>query len=245
MKKTTLSNIALFIALLGFLSAILMVFGSRVGLWEPIVGFSASRQYNDPMGYFVLVVSALALTISLYQGQSKAIIKSLIATLFGMAILAPTINNLFNKPISYPPIHDITTDVDTPPQFVAITEARSGAKNSLIYEGSVIAEQQLKAYPEIKPIITSLTIQDAYAKALNIAHVMNWKIISEDITSMRFEATDSTPFFNFHDDIVVQISDLEHGSRIDLRSVSRIGRGDRGVNAQRIMAFIDHFHNAQ
>lgn len=245
MKNTTLSNIAIIISLLGLLTAILMVFGSQFGFWDPIVGFSASRNYNDFIGYIVVVLGALALVSSLYQRQSKAVIKSLLATILGVAILAPTINNVLNKPTSYPPIHDITTNVDNPPEFIAITEERSGAKNSLIYGGTEISKQQLQAFPSIKPIMISLDAQAAYAKALNIAHVMGWEIVAENVTSMRFEATDRTPFFNFADDIVVQISAQENGSRVDLRSVSRIGRGDRGVNAQRIKKFIDLFENEQ
>ena len=245
MKNTTLSNIAIMISLLGFLAAILMVFGSQFGLWDPIVGFSASRNYNDYIGYVVLGLGVLALVISLYQRQPKTIIKSLVASLLGLAILAPTINSVFNKPASYPPIHDITTNTDNPPEFTAITEERTGAKNSLIYGGPEISKQQLQAFPNIKPIITPLSVQDAYIKALIIAHEMQWEIVSEDVTSMRFEATDKTPFFNFSDDIVVKISDQEIGSRVDLRSVSRIGRGDRGVNAQRITKFIDLFENTK
>jgi uncharacterized protein (DUF1499 family) len=245
MKSSMVSNTALIMSILGILTAVVMVFGSQLGLWEPIVGFSASRNYNDTIGYFVVALGVISILFSVYQKQSSAILKSAIATIIGIAILSSTIYQFFNTPTSYPPIHDITTNVDNPPEFIAITEERLGAKNSLIYGGVEISEQQLKAFPQIQPIITSINAQESYARSLHIAELMKWEIVSENKSLMRFEATDRTPFFNFADDIVVQITEQENGSRIDLRSVSRIGRGDRGVNAQRIIKFITLFEHQQ
>ena len=239
MKK--INNIVLIISLLGILAVVLMVFGSSLGLWEPIIGFSASRTYNDPIGYALIALGLLTFLLNLFNKQFKSIFKPMIAILLGVAVLGPTINNAMNVSISYPPIHDITTDTKNPPSFIFLTEERIGAKNSLVYGGEEIAQQQLKAFPNIKPIITDLNINDAYEQTLHIAQLMKWEIVAEDANATRFEATDTTPYFNFADDIVVQISAQSDGSRIDLRSVSRVGRGDRGMNAQRISAFIAMF----
>ena len=82
----------------------------------------------------------------------------------------------------------------------------------------------------------------AYAKALNIGEAMGWEIIGADPIAFRFEGTAETPFFKFVDDTVVVVSPTMNGSRIDVRSVSRIGRGDIGVNAIRIREFIKLFN---
>jgi len=241
MKRIDLSNTVLFVAISCFLIAALMVFGSSIGLWEPIVGFGASRNYNNILGYIAIVSASISTAFNLYGKQFKSTVKSLIALVLGLMILAPAIANMIKEPTRYPPIHDITTDTQTPPQFTFLTDQRPGSKNTLVYGGEEIAQQQLKAFPNIKPLTTNLTAEQAYDKALIIANSMSWKIVAKKPALYTIEATARTAFFNFADDIVIRVSAEETGSRIDIRSVSRIGRGDRGVNAKRITEFTKQF----
>jgi uncharacterized protein (DUF1499 family) len=246
MQKSHLGNIALVVALVAVGIAALMVFGSLLGLWEPIVGFMASRNYNNLLGYVVVVVSVLALVTSVTikqdsSAKGKGILTSTIALLLGLAILSPRIMALVIEPVKYPPIHDITTNTQSPPQFEFLTDSRIGARNSLVYGGEEIAAQQLQAFPNIQPIMSDLTVEAAYQKALTVAKIMGWTIVAQDPKALRFESTATTPFFNFADDVVILVSTLEQGSRIDLRSVSRIGIGDAGVNAKRIQEFSQRF----
>jgi len=53
------------------------------------------------------------------------------------------------------------------------------------------------------------------------------------------EATDRSLFFGFVDDIAIRIRPLANQTRIDIRSVSRVGKHDFGANARRIKKFID------
>ena len=235
-----MNNTILGLAILATSAAVLMVFGSSIGFWEPIVGFGASRKYNDYLGAFVTVISFAALFYNI-KYINIGTLKLLLSLLLGLAILSPTIMNFFVSPVRYPAIHDITTNIDNPPAFTFLDETRPGAKNSLIYGGVEVAVEQLKGYPTIKPIVTVLPADEAYKKAISIATSMGWTLVKEYPDLFRFESTARTPFFNFADDVVVVITALEEGSRIDIRSVSRIGRGDRGVNAQRVLAFINHF----
>jgi uncharacterized protein (DUF1499 family) len=246
MQKSHVGNIALVVALVAVGIAALMVFGSLLGLWEPIVGFMASRNYNNLLGYVVVVVSVLALVTSVTikqdsSAKGKGILTSTIALLLGLAILSPRIMALVIEPVKYPPIHDITTNTQSPPQFEFLTDSRIGARNSLVYGGEEIAAQQLQAFPNIQPIMSDLTVEAAYQKALTVAKIMGWTIVAQDPKALRFESTATTPFFNFADDVVILVSTLEQGSRIDLRSVSRIGIGDAGVNAKRIQEFSQRF----
>ncbi|CAM3906149.1 DUF1499 domain-containing protein [Rheinheimera salexigens] len=234
------SKVALFLALLAVATVALMVFGSSMGLWDPIVGFMASRKYNDLLGYIVVGVALLALMTS-FRTAGKDRLSSIVALLLGLAILAPSMLALLIEPVKYPPIHDITTNSLSPPQFTFLTDSRPGAKNSLVYGGADIAAQQLQAYPTIKPIVTELSNAEAYQKALTVAKDMGWTIVYKDPQALRFESTARTPFFNFADYVVVEVSTFEQSSRIDLRSVSRIGIGDRGVNAKRIQEFSQRF----
>ncbi|CAM4465237.1 DUF1499 domain-containing protein [Shewanella livingstonensis] len=246
MQKRNIGNIALIVAIVAVAIAALMVFGSSLGLWDPIVGFMASRNYNNLLGYLVLVVAVLALGTSFTikqdsSAKGKGILTSTIALLLGLAVLSPSIMALVIKPVKYPPIHDITTNTQSLPQFEFLTDSRIGAKNSLVYGGEEIATQQLQAFPNIQPIATDLSVEAAYQKALTVAKTMGWSIVAQDPKALRFESTATTPFFNFADDVVIVVSALEQGSRIDLRSVSRIGIGDAGVNAKRIQEFSQRF----
>jgi len=123
-----------------------------------------------------------------------------------------------------PPIHDITTDTDKPPQFLVLDETRPGAKNSLVYAGQKVAVIQKKAYPQIAPIQSKLAAPEAFGKALSIAKEKGWEIVAEDSTALRFEAIARTAVYRFMDDVVVVVTPTDNTSRIDVRSVSRIGK---------------------
>jgi uncharacterized protein (DUF1499 family) len=68
---------------------------------------------------------------------------------------------------------------------------------------------------------------------------MGWEIIAADSARGRIEAVATTRWFGFIDDVVVRISEDGSRSRIDVRSVSRVGRSDVGANARRIRAYLD------
>jgi uncharacterized protein (DUF1499 family) len=137
-----------------------------------------------------------------------------------------------------PPIHDITTDVDHPPPFVAVLPLRAGAPNPADYGGPEIAAQQRSAYPEIVPAILTIPPDRAFARALAAARDMGWEIVAAAPAEGRIEATDITLWFGFKDDIVIRVTPSDGGSRIDVRSVSRVGRSDVGTNARRVDAYL-------
>jgi uncharacterized protein (DUF1499 family) len=139
---------------------------------------------------------------------------------------------------SLPRIHDITTDTVNPPQFLAVLPRRAGAPNTAAYGGKEIADQQLKAYPDIRPLALGVPPGVAFGRARDAAESMGWEIVAADPATGRIEATATTLWFGFKDDIVVRVSASEQGSRIDVRSVSRVGRSDIGTNAKRIREYL-------
>jgi uncharacterized protein (DUF1499 family) len=139
---------------------------------------------------------------------------------------------------SVPPIHDITTDLDNPPAFDAIVPLRASAPNPLD-RPPVLATQQREGYPDLAPATVSLPPAQAFDRALAIAQDAGWEIVIADRAAGRIEATDTTFWFGFKDDVAVRLTPWGAGTRVDVRSVSRVGRSDVGTNARRIRAFLD------
>ena len=228
-------------ALCALVAVVVMVSGARMGLWEPIVGFGYVRNYLNPIGYAVTGSGLAGLIYLAVKGDRAEILKAAIACLIGLGMLAPMLMATVNPPVSFPPIHDVTTDTANPPQFLVLDDNRPGARNSLVYGGEEIAVQQLAAFPDIAPILSDLSPTEAFARSLEIAKTMGWEIVVKDSDALRYEATARTPIYGFVDDVVVTVTPVGESSRIDIRSVSRVGRGDRGVNAARIRAFTGAF----
>ena len=139
---------------------------------------------------------------------------------------------------SVPSIHDITTDTQDPPPFVAILPLRASASNSAEYGGESIAVLQRAGYPDLGPATLAEPAGAAFNRALTAAREMGGEIVAADSGDGRIEAIATTRWLRFKDDVVVRVRDTEHGSRVDVRSVSRIGRSDLGTNAARIRAFL-------
>ena len=137
---------------------------------------------------------------------------------------------------SVPPIHDITTDTDDPPPFVAVLPLRADAPNPPEYDPAV-AEQQREAYPDLRSVMLDAPPAEAFARALAAAEAMGWEMVADDAAAGRIEATDTTFWYGFKDDVVIRVRPEGAGSRIDVRSKSRVGRSDVGANARRIREF--------
>ena len=137
-----------------------------------------------------------------------------------------------------PLIHDITTDTRNPPEFQFARIGRGPRDNSLNYEGGRVAELQRRAYPDISPVVIPAPPLELLPVVEGVAAALDWKLIGSDESTLRVEAQERSALFGFVGDVVVQISDYGlGGSRVDVRSVSRLGKGDLGANAARIRRF--------
>ncbi|WP_347332222.1 DUF1499 domain-containing protein [Marinimicrobium locisalis] len=144
---------------------------------------------------------------------------------------------------SVPPIHDISTDLENPPAFVAVLPLRKDAPNPPEYAGEETAQQQREAYPKIRPLVVKQPREAVFEAALSVVEGQGWRLAGAEVPS-RIEATDTTFWFGFKDDIVIRIQPHEDGSRVDVRSKSRLGKSDVGANAQRIRLFMEKLQEA-
>jgi uncharacterized protein (DUF1499 family) len=195
------------------------------------------------LAYIGVVCAVLALITAgvclVLRRWRPALLSLLAIAAAGFTIALPL--SLQSRANSAPPIHDITTDVTNPPSFVALKQLRDSASNGATYGGSIVADQQRQAYPDIGPVVLKLPPAQALAKALLVAQDMGWQIVAQDGSAI--EATATTPWFGFKDDVVLRVRPDGSGSRIDIRSASRIGTSDLGANAQRVRQTIERLKN--
>jgi hypothetical protein len=143
------------------------------------------------------------------------------------------------------PIHDITTDTDDPPQFVALYALRQKSFNGPEYAGDKIARIQKAAYPDIAPRVLDEPSARAFERAHAAARAMGWHIAAAVPDEGRIEATATTPLLRFKDDVVIRVRPEGSGARIDVRSKSRLGRSDLGANAKRIRKYFQTLEAAR
>ncbi len=162
------------------------------------------------------------------------------AGIAGLAVPVGIVVNAGNKP----GIHDITTDTANPPAFVDITADVRGPDTNPIDYDPAIASQQQAAYPDLKPLVIARAPAAAFELATSAAMQQGWTIVAKDEAAGRIEATDTVPWWGFKDDVVIRLTPEGTGTRIDVRSKSRVGKGDLGVNAKRISDYLARIADA-
>ena len=216
----------------------LVPIGWRAGWWQLRFSLLTLMPWVAYFGIAALIVSVVAILLGRSRVGWRGVAIAVAAFAVG-AVLAYVPWHYDRIRQTVPPIHDITTDPDNPPAFVAVLAARTAqGGNPVAYEGAKIAQQQRHAYPDIAPLNLSLGRDAAFARALETAKRMGWTIVADDEAAGRIEASDRSRWMGFIDDIVIRVAATDSGARIDVRSSSRVGRSDFGVNAARIRAYL-------
>lgn len=102
---------------------------------------------------------------------------------------------------------------------------------------------QRAGYPDIAPITLPSPREQVFDRALAAAQEQEWQIVTADKSTGRIEATDTTSWFGFKDDIAIRLTAWGSGTRVDVRSVSRVGRNDTGTNARRIRRYLERLQS--
>jgi uncharacterized protein (DUF1499 family) len=172
-----------------------------------------------------------------YRSERRSLFLGMVLGLFPLSVAA----FLFGRSSDAPIIHDISTDTVRPPDYQAVIELRSSDDNPLQWSEEV-AQAQRQAYPQINSIASTLSADEAFARARQVAIEQGWEIVDDNSRPGYIEAVATTYWFGFRDDIVIRIEATDSGSVVDIRSASRVGRGDMGTNARRISAFLTAFN---
>ena len=209
--------------------------GYRLGWWSLGPGIQTLRWAATAALAAALV--ALAATLCAARGGARGgALLGVAGIVLALAVAGPPLY-LGWKVGRLPHIHDISTDTSNPPRFVAVVPLRAGAPNSTDY-GADVAAQQRQGYPDIAPLLLDVPPAQAFERAQRVARTMGWDIVAVAPQDMRIEATATTLLFGFKDDVVIRVTAQGGGSRIDMRSLSRIGGSDFGVNAERVRDYL-------
>ena len=212
--------------------------GYRAGLWPLSTALTfLPRVVVYDVGIAGAAISLIALGLALAGGRRGWVALAALGIVVG-AVSAYVPWKFAQMGHALPSMNDITTDTSNPPAFEAVMPLRDAAHAQPVTYGADFPALQKQAFPDIVPAHLDRHPDQAFAVALAAARKLGWTIVAADAERGRIEATDRTFWYGFTDDIVVRVSADGSGSRIDVRSKSRIGRGDFGTNAQRVRAYL-------
>lgn len=235
-------NLGPIVATVAIALGVLSGTGYKLGWWELGMAFTILR-WSCLAGLGAAATAVIGLLFSKQKGVSIFIL------IAGLGVSGMIFKQVQTAQ-SVPPIHDITTDTENPPEFVDVVDLRGEDSNSIDYEtkmGPVNPETgesrhysdiQAEHYPDIGPLNLDLDVDSCFDLAEVTAVSQTWEMVSVVKDEGRIEATDTTFWFGFKDDVVIRVESDDEACRVDMRSSSRVGMSDVGVNAKRIKNYL-------
>lgn len=227
--------LALAALLLGAVSGL----GHRAGLWSYMSGF-VLMGVAALAGLAALVASVIA-GLRIRHRQPRPHRPPLRVAAFGGVLGAIVVGlpaSQLCQGMSLPRIHDITTDTANPPRFVAIAPLRADSPNPTGYAGESVATQQRASYPQVVPHFYKANRYVVFNEAVEILRKRGWALVAADPDAGRIEASVTSRWFGFVDDLVIRVAETPQGTRVDIRSKSRVGLSDLGANAERVRTYL-------
>ncbi|WP_323843847.1 DUF1499 domain-containing protein [Microbulbifer magnicolonia] len=188
----------------------------------------------------VALISILVFIWGLVKRHPQSRHNALWAVVLGLLPVALPLITVGKSNFDVPKIHDISTDLQSPPEYQAVLSLRREGDNSPKYAGEEVAKLQREAdiYADIQPLQLEMPVARATEVAAAVAEDLGWRVVALEPKRGHLEAVDRTPLLGFSDDVVVRVQAENGGSRVDIRSSSRVGISDLGANAKRIRSFL-------
>lgn len=249
-------NIFLSLALAGAVALplwfVAAALGTRLGLWSWRFGLGTMV---GTFGPFVLgtvgVIALITLAMTVLVKPRRAVGAALIAFAIPLAGFAWALKIRVDVQ-DIPAIHDVATDWREPMQFSPAMMTRRGAdSNPVVTDGRIPDDYPVTAlrskpyeailsaaFPELEGIVLAGDNAEIFDRAIRLVKSRGWKIVSADLRDGRIEASTSSFWFGFVDDVVIRLTERELGVKVDMRSVSRAGVSDIGANSRRIKDFL-------
>src|SRR5215813_11635669 len=166
------------LALLAGLALWLAGTGYRLRWWGLLPAFTVLR-WAAYGGLVAAALSLLGMILARPGGPRRGFSLALVGLVVGLVVFAVPWR-WWRKAQQVPPIHDITTDTETPPAFVAVLPLRAGAPNPADYGGPELAAQQRAGYPDLGPLTLQAPPQQVFERALLAARAMGWDIVAAE-----------------------------------------------------------------
>jgi len=213
---------------------------AHFGLTFPIIGFAMAMIGGLLFGSLGVIFGVIGVfrtrAPQRAAGRPRAAVGLLLAAAVFFPILAMGLSGGKNS------INDITTDIDNPPQFTHAQQIPANASRDLTYDRSKYADAQKAIYGRLEPLAVNADPAATFEKVKETAAQMpTWTVTSTDPATGTLEGYDTSYLYRFKDDFVIQVRPgAEPGkSLVEMRSKSRDGKGDFGVNYHRIVGFFD------
>ena len=228
------SRLALFAIAVAAISVIIV----RSGLLEivpALATFAAALVFAG-----IAILFAFAAFVVIWRQGIGGLGRALLALFLGLALLAYPAY-LGTRAWRLPAISDVTTDTTNPPRFDVLARLRPRGRTD--YPGPAVAALQRTAYPDVIPLDLDVPTKIAYDAALALVTKRKWYIGDTRPPTLArrdgvIEAVARTPIMGFRDDVVIRITPVGQGTRVDMRSASRFGNHDLGANASRIRSLL-------
>lgn len=246
-QKDILGYLVLIAGVGALLWGALAAVGTGWGFWAYTSGLKGVA------GAFLLGIAAILLgLLQMWRVRKSCTRSSRIRCSVGMLVAlvyVGWIGTFFVKALTVPAIHDVSTDLADPPAFQALQLRPDNLDNVPGAEDpemrALTPEQRWamvhqKDYGDIRSVRVNAPVATVIAKAERLAKARGWEVATSLPEEGRLEATETSAFFQFKDDVVLRVrpSDTGEGSIVDMRSVSRVGQSDLGVNAKRVRSFL-------
>jgi uncharacterized protein (DUF1499 family) len=218
--------------------------GSRLGWWHFMSGLYLFIPASGVTAALAVIIGFATLALCRSQLRPSTLALLSLTIVVGATLLAVPLRFAYAR-YTLPAIHDVSSDTDHRPEFHAVLAARALEEADRVDTGEPwLSELQKTAYPDIGPVYTVRPVRQAFEAALAVARSMpGWIIVAASPDEGRIEASQRSRWFGFTDDMVVRISPRDGGSRVDMRSASRKGTRDYGVNAARVRAYTNALRN--
>jgi uncharacterized protein (DUF1499 family)/drug/metabolite transporter superfamily protein YnfA len=224
----------------GLLAVALLVFGVVGAHWYLVRPFSGFQMFllGFFLGFLALILGLIGIFATRNPLRAAGRPRAVFGTVLGLFAIAPVLWVIFTGP-KVPAINDITTDVDNPPEFAHAQELDANRGRDMKYDKEKYAKKQTEGYPPLAPLKMPEPPDDAFKTVQRTAAQMpTWTITITDPATRTIEGYSTSDLFHFNDDFVIVVRQGESGgSLLEMRSKSRDGIGDNGVNHKRIKDF--------
>jgi hypothetical protein len=255
-SQRAIASISLLCFVLGAAIALIASYGTQFGWWDYAEGLKILLP-GFVLGLIGVASGGLWLTRAL-RGNDSAGWRFGVLGFAGSLLLAGIPLNQARLYVFSPPIHDISTDPEYPPPFVALLPLRAGAPNAAGYDGMKLvyyggrmthtAAAQKKAYPDIKPFVALLNPKQSpdvdpakilFWRGFERAKDMGWNIVFFDEKEGRIEAMHTSFWFGQVQDISIRVKPAGRiGAKLDIRAKSRDGQNDMGATAALVRTYL-------